>query len=66
MGRRWSEPKLLGLAYNFEQATHIRVPPQFIPTIGDALFPGVPNPLVAMRVQQQATQRQRDLVVGLR
>ena len=65
MGRRWSEPKLLGLAYNFEQATHIRVPPQFIPTIGDALFPGVPNPLVAMRVQQ-ATRRQRDLVAGLR
>ncbi|MDQ1510079.1 MAG: hypothetical protein QOG50_1923, partial [Actinomycetota bacterium] len=22
----------------------VRVPPQFIPTIGDALFPGVPNP----------------------
>jgi amidase len=66
IGRRWAEPRLLGLAYNYEQATHVRVPPQFIPTIGDALFPGVPNPLVAMRVQQQTTQRQRDLVVGLR
>jgi len=44
MGRRWSEPKLLGLAYDYEQATHVRVPPQFIPTIGDALFPGLPNP----------------------
>jgi amidase len=44
MGRRWAEPKLIGLAYAYEQATHIRVPPQFIPTIGDALFPGVPNP----------------------
>jgi amidase len=44
IGRRWSEPTLLGLAYGYEQATHIRVPPQFIPTIGDALFPGVPNP----------------------
>jgi amidase len=43
-GGRWSEPKLIGLAYDYEQATHIRVPPQFIPTIGDALFPGVPNP----------------------
>jgi amidase len=62
IGRRWSEPKLLGLAYNYEQATHIRVPPQFIPTIGDALFPGVPNPLAAMRVQQQETQSQRNLV----
>jgi len=44
IGRRWAEPKLLGLAYDYEQATHVRVPPQFIPTIGDALFPGVPNP----------------------
>jgi amidase len=44
IGRRWAEPKLIGLAYDYEKATHIRVPPQFIPTIGDALFPGVPNP----------------------
>jgi amidase len=66
IGGRWSEPKLLGLAYDYEQATHVRVPPQFIPTIGDALFPGVPNPLVAMRVQRQASQSQRDLVVRLR
>src|SRR5690348_5978109 len=44
IGRRWAEPRLIGLAYDYEQATHIRVPPQFIPTIGDALFPGVPNP----------------------
>ena len=67
MGRRWSEPKLLGLAYNFEQATQVRVPPQFIPTIGDALFPGVPNPPALMRAQRpQATQGQRDLVVRLR
>jgi amidase len=44
IGQRWAEPKLLGLAYDYEQATHVRVPPQFIPTIGDALFPGVANP----------------------
>jgi amidase len=44
IGRRWDEPKLIGLAYDYEQATHIRVPPEFIPTIGDALFPGIPNP----------------------
>jgi amidase len=68
IGGRWAEPKLLGLAYDYEQATHVRVPPQFIPTIGDALFPGVPNPAALMRAQrQQATQRQqRDLVVRLR
>jgi amidase len=67
IGGRWAEPKLIGLAYDFEQATHVRVPPQFIPTIGDALFPGVPNPAALMRAQrQQATQGQRDLVVRAR
>jgi amidase len=67
IGRRWAEPKLLGLAYDYEQATHVRVPPQFIPTIGDALFPGVPNPPALMRAQRtQATQGQRDLVARLR
>src|SRR6266545_229988 len=67
IGRRWAEPKLLGLAYDYEQATNVRVPPQFIPTIGDALFPGVPNPPALMRAQRtQATQGQRDLVVRLR
>ncbi len=34
IGGRWDEPKLIGLAYDFEQATHVRVPPQFIPSIG--------------------------------
>jgi amidase len=67
IGGRWAEPKLLGLAYDYEQATHVRTPPQFIATIGDALFPGVPNPPAQMRAQrQQATQGQRDLVARLR
>ncbi len=35
IGGRWDEPTLIGLAYAFEQATHVRVPPEFIPTIGD-------------------------------
>jgi amidase len=30
---RWSEPELIGFAYDFEQATHVRVPPQFLPTL---------------------------------
>jgi amidase len=67
IGGRWSEPDLIGLAFDYEQATQVRVPPQFIPTIGDDLFPGVPNPALQAQVQpQQATQGQRDLVVRFR
>jgi amidase len=54
IGGRWAEPKLLGLAYDYEQATHARRPPQFKPTIGDALFPGAPNPPASLR--QRAAQ----------
>lgn len=31
-GRAWSEPKLIGYAYSFEQATMVRLAPQFLPT----------------------------------
>ena len=64
IGGRWAEPQLLGLAYDYEQATHVRVPPQFIPTIGDELFPGVPNPVQTQR--QQGAESQRDLGVRFR
>ena len=33
IGGQWQEPKLIGLAYAWEQATHVRVPPTFRPTI---------------------------------
>ena len=66
IGGRWDEPELLGFAYDYEQATHVRRRPQFIPTIGDDLFPGVPNPALQAQVQQQRTQGQRDLVVRFR
>jgi amidase len=67
IGGRWDEPELIGIAYDYEQATKVRVPPQFIPTIGDALFPGVPNPSALVQARrQQATQGLRDLVVRFR
>ncbi len=32
-GRKWSEPKLISLAYAYEQATKLRKAPRFLPTI---------------------------------
>jgi amidase len=32
-GPAWSEPKLLAIAYSYEQATHHRKPPEFLPTL---------------------------------
>jgi amidase len=57
IGQRWAEPKLIGLAFDYEKATQVRRPPQFIPTIGDALFPGVPNPPAQMQVQSALVGR---------
>jgi amidase len=34
MGGKYSEPKLLALAYAFEQGTKARQLPKFLPTIG--------------------------------
>jgi amidase len=34
IGGRWDEPQLIGYAYDLEQAMDVRVPPQFLPTLG--------------------------------
>jgi amidase len=36
MGRRWSEPTLIKIAFAFEQATGVRRPPKFLPTLSFA------------------------------
>jgi amidase len=33
--RAWQEPTLIRIAYAFEQATKVRKPPQFLPTISE-------------------------------
>jgi len=51
LGRAWTEPTLIGLAYSFEQATHRRIPPTVIdpalvncPTATAATVPAAHGP----------------------
>ena len=55
IGGRWDEPTLIGFAFDFEQATHVRIPPDFIPSIGpDAAALG---PAAAVERRQAAPAR---------
>jgi amidase len=35
IGPAWSEQRLLSLGYAYEQATHMRRPPAFLPTVAE-------------------------------
>ena len=54
IGGRWDEPTLIGLAYAFEQATHVRVPPSFLSSTSAA----------AATREPAATSERRSVVPG--
>jgi amidase len=59
IGGRWSEPDLIGFAYDYELATQVRVPPQFIPTIGDAPLPTSAQKLATSKPDVKAIRHGR-------
>ncbi|HXG25340.1 MAG TPA: amidase [Candidatus Binatia bacterium] len=61
IGGAWDEPQLIGFAYDFEQATKVRRPPQYLPTIGDALFPGLPSALTFASAKRTHASRVEQL-----
>ena len=47
LGREWTEPRLLGAAYAYEQATHLRRPPSTTPALVDGKPPALRTVVVA-------------------
>jgi amidase len=43
IGAKWAEPKLISLAYAWEQATKLRKPPSFLPTVPASATSGIPT-----------------------
>jgi amidase len=58
IGRRWDEPRLIGFAYAFEQATLVRVAPRFLSTFaGDASATRQPGAQGTVKVEKTAAPR---------
>ena len=52
IGGQWDEPDLIGYAFDFEQATEARVPPQFLPTLGAAAAKAMTKAVKADKTQR--------------
>ena len=67
IGGAWDEPALIGFAFDFEQATQVRVPPDFIPTIGDdplGVSSAERQPSSHEKQKAQKAQKQKAVVPG--
>jgi amidase len=68
IGGKWAEPKLISLAYAWEQATKLRKPPSFLPTVPASATSGIPTVKPAggavRRLEQmtKASTRERSII----
>jgi amidase len=66
IGGRWSERELIGFAYDFEQATHARVPPRFLPTLSTSAASAAPKAhgQASGKAHVDGTRRGRSLMIA--